>query len=87
MIANSSSSIGYAYQLSFILYRGKPTIFSRSFPNLFVYRQRLCCLGLTISAVVSVVQVECELQFSNAYLYNQPLIFFNSTFEFEVSHA
>ena len=67
MIAISSSSIGYAYQLLFILYRGKPATFCCSFPNLFVYCRRLCCFGLTISAtVLTVTRVECELRFSYA---------------------
>ena len=52
MTALCSSSIGYAYQLLFILYHGKPAIFFCSFLNLSVYCQRLCCLGLTISAVI-----------------------------------
>ena len=75
MISVSSSSIGYAYQLWFILYRGKPAIFCCCFLNLFVYCKRLCCFGYTISQAITVVRIECELRFSNVFLYsNQPLI-------------
>ena len=62
MIVVSSSSVGYAYQLLFILYRGKPAIFRRRFPNLFFYCLRLCCLGYLISTTV--LRVERELIFS-----------------------
>ena len=75
MIAVSSSSILYAYQLWFILYRGKPAILCCSSPNLFVYRQRLCCLGFkfTISAtVLTVIRVESELRFSSATSISYP---------------
>ena len=62
MIAISSSSVGYAYQLLFILYRGKPAISCCRFPNLFFYCPRLCCFGYIISSTV--LRVERELKFS-----------------------
>ena len=39
MIALSSSSIGYDYQLLFTLYHGKSVIFCYNFLSLFVYCQ------------------------------------------------
>ena len=64
MIALSSSSIRYDYQLLFILYHGKFVIFCYCFLSLFVYYQRLCCLGYTVSAVVT--RLTGELRFYSA---------------------
>ena len=48
----------------FISYCGKPAIFCWSFPDLFVFCQRLCHFGFTISATV--LQVSPELRSSTA---------------------
>ena len=71
MIALSSSSIGYDYQLLFILYHGKSVIFCYNFLSLFVYcqqKKRLCCFGYIASAVFLVTGLSCTLifKFSNA---------------------
>jgi hypothetical protein len=77
MIVVSSLSIGYAYQLLFILYCGKPAIFCCSFPNLFVYCQRLCFFGLIYlrllrcykSNVAHAVHLEKLLEFLRRVVY------------------
>lgn len=71
MITTSFSSIGYAYQQLFILYRGNPTVLSQ-FSLLTVCCQRLCCLGFTISALL--IRVECGPEF--LYVKSKSLIFF-----------
>ena len=72
MITFYSSNIGYDYQLLFILYHGTSAIFFKfgcSLLNLFVYFQRICCLGFTISAVV--IRLISGLRFFPKLFHNQ----------------
>ena len=82
MIAIFSSSVGYAYQLLFILYRGNSPVFCYSFPSLFIHLLVKGCVVLGLLYLLRYYELNVSPDFLCYFITNlwfSSVILSNST--------